>query len=286
MPGCVDPLLWNDWHTVADLSGLKPGQSLRTMLLDVELRVHLGADGPSVTRGDGSPVRSQQRYGYVWACLGEPAQDVVDVPEAAEDWRYLVTSGSFGVHASAPRVIENFLDLGHLPYVHQGYLGAEPDTAVAPYQVDRLPEGGIIATGCKMYQPIASPAAKEGFVVDYVYKVVRPLVACLFKANPIREGMFDAIYLFAQPVTQERCIGNLLVLFGKDGTNEADLRWFQQLIFLQDKPILENQFPKRLPIGPGMEMPIAADKASIAYRRWLADIGLRYGTIAQRAEAA
>jgi phenylpropionate dioxygenase-like ring-hydroxylating dioxygenase large terminal subunit len=264
----VDRLLWNDWHVVADLSALRPGTRLDAL-----------ASGHAVSREDGGAVHGKVRYGFLWACLGDPERDIIDIPEASEDWRYMTTSGPFGVHASAPRLVENFLDLGHLPYVHQGYLGAEPATAVAPYQVRPLPEGGIIATGCKIFQPMASPAAKEGYVVEYIYKVLRPHIACLYKANPARKGMFDAIYLLVQAVGEERTIGNLLVLFGKDDTTEADLRWFQQLIFLQDKPILENQFPKRLPIGPRMEMAVAADKASVAYRRWLADLGLRYGTI-------
>jgi phenylpropionate dioxygenase-like ring-hydroxylating dioxygenase large terminal subunit len=224
-------------------------------------------------------MQSQTRYGFIWGCLGEPARDIVDIPEAEETWRCFTTTGAFGVNSSAPRLVENFLDLGHLPYVHQGYLGAEPMTAVAPYQVQPLPDGGIIATGCKIYQPLSSPAATEGYEVEYIYKVVRPFITCLYKSNPIREGLYDIVYLFVQPVSEERSIGNLLMLFGPDNTNAADLRWFEQLIFLQDKPILENQFPKRLPIGPRMERAIAADKASVAYRRWLAQIGLKYGTI-------
>jgi phenylpropionate dioxygenase-like ring-hydroxylating dioxygenase large terminal subunit len=279
MLNAVDPLVWNDWHVVADLSALRPGERMRTMLLDVPLTITSSPTGHSAAREDGAPMRSQTRYGFLWACLGDPKQDIIDIPEAADDWRCVATSGPFGVHTSAPRVVENFLDLGHFPFVHTGYLGAEPATAVAPYQVRPLPEGGIIATGCKIFQPQASPAATEGYVVEYIYKVVRPYITCLLKANPIREGLFDAIYLMVQPVSQERAIGNLLMLFGPDNTNESELRWFQQLIFLQDKPILENQIPKRLPTGPRMEMSIAADKASVSYRRWLADIGLRYGVI-------
>ncbi len=279
----VDPLVWNDWHVIADLSALRPGDRLRTALLDVPLTVTATPAGRIVARDDALPVQAQERYGFLWACLGAPEQDIIDISEAAEAWRCVATSGPFGVRTSAPRLVENFLDLGHLPYVHQGYLGAEPATAVAPYQVRPLPEGGIVATECKIFQPQASPAAQEGYVVEYIYKVVRPYITCLFKSNPIREGLFDAIYLLVQPVGEERAIGNLLMLFGPDNTSPADLRWFQQLIFLQDKPILENQFPKRLPLGR-VEMSIAADKASVAYRRWLTQIGLRYGVI--RGDAA
>jgi phenylpropionate dioxygenase-like ring-hydroxylating dioxygenase large terminal subunit len=64
-----------------------------------------------------------------------------------------------------------------------------------------------------------------------------------------------------------------------DGTTPQALRAFQQIIFMQDKPILENQRPARLPLAEGADMPIAADKSSVAYRRWLTAIGLTYGVI-------
>jgi phenylpropionate dioxygenase-like ring-hydroxylating dioxygenase large terminal subunit len=51
------------------------------------------------------------------------------------------------------------------------------------------------------------------------------------------------------------------------------------LIFSQDKPILENQVPKRLPLNPRAEIPIRADAASAAYRQWLRDCGVQFGAI-------
>jgi phenylpropionate dioxygenase-like ring-hydroxylating dioxygenase large terminal subunit len=37
----------------------------------------------------------------------------------------------------------------------------------------------------------------------------------------------------------------------RDNMEERTVRWFMQFIFAQDKPILENQVPKRLPLDPG-----------------------------------
>jgi phenylpropionate dioxygenase-like ring-hydroxylating dioxygenase large terminal subunit len=275
----ADPVLWNDWHVVAEIAALRADKPLHTTLLGVALRVMLAPDGAVVAREDDAPIVSQTRYGFIWACLGDPAQDILDIPEYAEAARTITTGGSIGVHVSAPRVIENFLDLGHLGYVHNGYLGAEPHTAVQPYDVTPRPGGGIVARGCKIYQPMASAAAQGGYVVDYGWDVARPLTTCLYKANPVHRDRFDVIYLFAQPVGEEEAVAHVLILFVADGTTEKDLRWFQQRIFLQDKPILENQNPKRLPIGPRMEMPVLADKSSVAYRRWLGEIGMTYGVI-------
>jgi len=66
------------------------------------------------------------------------------------------------------------------------------------------------------------------------------------------------------------------------GTGEAAIRGFMQLIFAQDKPILENQLPKRLPLDPRAETPIRADAVSVHYRRWLRDHAVSYGAIPAR----
>ncbi|MDE0456748.1 MAG: hypothetical protein OXI15_05600 [Chromatiales bacterium] len=50
-----------------------------------------------------------------------------------------------------------------------------------------------------------------------------------------------------------------------------------QLIFSQDKPILENQLPKCLPLDPRAEIPARSDASSLAYRRWLTARGVTYG---------
>jgi phenylpropionate dioxygenase-like ring-hydroxylating dioxygenase large terminal subunit len=60
----------------------------------------------------------------------------------------------------------------------------------------------------------------------------------------------------------------------------ADLIHFQQIIFLQDRIILENQRPLLLPLEPRAEIPTRADASSIAYRRWLKEKGIVYGTTA------
>ncbi len=57
----------------------------------------------------------------------------------------------------------------------------------------------------------------------------------------------------------------------------AELVSFQQMIFMQDRSILESQIPRKLPLDPGMEAPTQADLTSVAYRRWLKRIGFTYG---------
>ncbi|OHV60386.1 (2Fe-2S)-binding protein [Mesorhizobium sp. LCM 4577] len=277
---CVDRELLNDWHIVADRESLSQDKPFPTRLLGVGLIVRERAGSFEVIRDDTDvALKSAERYGFIWTCLGTPRRDIVFIPEANEADRHLVSGGSIAVKVSGLRAVENFLGMGHFPFVHTGWLGEEPHTEVAPYNVEITAEDEVLATECKFYQPIASPTAREGFVVDYIYKVIRPYTVALYKSNPIQKHRLDVITLFVQPVDEENCIAHPYLCYLKDGMEAATVRSFMQLIFAQDKPILENQVPKRLPLDPRAETPIRADAVSVSYRRWLRDRAVTYGAI-------
>ena len=91
--------------------------------------------------------------------------------------------------------------------------------------------------------------------VEYVYRVPHPFCSVLYKSCPEDESRRDVIAIFLQPMTEERCRAHLLQSMIDSTSTITDLRRFQQTIFGQDKPILENQYPKRLPLDPRAETP-------------------------------
>ncbi len=278
----VERELRDDWHVVADLESLPIGGRHATALLGTRLTIERVAvdEFAIISDGNDERIRHTTRYGFLWCCLGEPARDIVAVPEADEADRHLVTGGSIAVKVSGLRVVENFLDMGHFPFVHTDWLGCEPHTEVPPYKVEISDQDEIWATDCRFFQPVASPNAQGGLMVDYVYRVIRPYTVALYKTNPVQAERMDSIHLFVQPVDEENCVAHPFLCYLKDGIDEATVRWFMQMIFGQDKPILENQQPRRLPLDPRSETPIRADASSIYYRRWLRSHDIHYGAIA------
>jgi phenylpropionate dioxygenase-like ring-hydroxylating dioxygenase large terminal subunit len=277
----VESVLWDDWHVVVDLARLERFGRHATQLLGRRVTLDIDAKtGGIVARLDREPVDAVEvKYGYVWICLGKPSRPIVEFAECGDADRLVATAGSIRVAVSGLRAVENFLDLSHLAFVHAGYLGEEPFTEIKPYAVESSLEGGVRATGCSVYQPKASPIASEGFDVDYIYAVVRPYVVVLYKANPVEMDRKDVIALFVQPETEESCVAHMLTCYLKHDIDPAAVRNFQQLIFGQDRPILENQVPKRLPLSPRSEIQVRADVACATYRRWLGESGVRFGAI-------
>ena len=278
---CNDRILLDDWHAVADIEQLRIASTLRTSLFERDILIAMTGenDFEVITLHEGSALPVKTQYGFVWTCLGTPSRDILSIPEAFEDDRYIVSGGSFPVKTSGLRVVENFLDMGHFPFVHTGWLGEEPHTEVAPYEVELTEDDEIIATECFFHQPVASPTAKGGIQVEYKYRVYRPYIVALYKTNPVYQDRMDYIVLFIQPVGPDSCVVHNMLCYIREGMVEADIRWFMQLIFAQDKPILENQVPRRLPLDPRAETPIRADKVAILYRRWLRDHSVNYGAI-------
>ena len=253
---CDDPVILNQWHPLSSFDEIVVGQMHSTVLLGCSISYQLTAQGSLsvwLCNDVNFSLPLKRAYGFLWTSLGTPPDEIFAVEELDETDRQNVATGVFGVNVSFGRAIENFLDMGHFPFVHTGILGEEPHTEVKEYDAD----------------------------VDYVFRVPHINCALLYKSSPgyEAEGRMDVIYMFLQPMGPEwtRAHTGMCVIDSKN--SYQGIRYFQQVIFGQDKSILENQFPKRLPLDSRAETPIRADKSAIAYRRWLTKKGLTYGVI-------
>jgi phenylpropionate dioxygenase-like ring-hydroxylating dioxygenase large terminal subunit len=188
--------------------------------------------------------------------------------------------GPYWVDTSAPRIVENFLDMAHFGFVHEHWLGDRAHSAQAPYQVQES-AAGVLATQCFAWQPKSSVHATGGSMVEYSYEVVAPYCAVLTKipeASQVAIANFkESIALFVCPVEPERSLVWFRLAMNDFASADSDLQAFQETIFSQDKPVLESQKPKRLPLDPKAEMHSAADKLSVAYRRYLRLLGIQFG---------
>ena len=227
---------------------------------------------------------ARERYGLVWVCAGEPAGDVLPFPEYADPQLRKVICGPYEVATSGPRIVENFLDMAHFGFVHGGILGDLAHTAVRDCRIEACDDGnggqGVLATQCFAWQPQTNSLAHGGSDVEYTYRVVRPLTAILTKLPQAQQEFREAISLHIQPLAEEASRVWIILAMTNFVQSDEELRAFQDRIFLQDKPIVENQVPARLPLLPGAEVPVRSDRMSQAYRRYLGECGLRYGVIA------
>lgn len=218
-------------------------------------------------------VRCTEAHGLLWVCLDAPAVAAPPALPALPPRR--AVHGPFDVATSAPRAIENFLDTAHFAYVHDGWLGAPTHAEVPPYQVTITADGRPVVPDYAAWQPRATASAQGGAWVRYRYEVLGPTAALLQK-QPEGDAPADAYVMWACPTTPESCRVWFVQHTTDTATPDEVLRDFQAAIFAQDRPILESQVPKRLPLAGGEAM-CAADRLSAAYRRYLKACGITFG---------
>lgn len=278
----------DQWYVIDATSDI-PAEAKPNRLLGRDLVVSRDATGTVIVREKleggalGEILPTRERYGFIWTTLGQPPRELFDIPEADEPDRRHVVCGAVAVRASGLRIVENFLDMAHFPFVHTDILGAEPHTEVRHYTTEiRRDVDEVWATNCEFFQPQAALSATGGTMTQYMYRVAAPFQTLLYKTCPAAANRWDVICLFVQPLDHDRCRAHPVMFIIDDESTLTSMVHFQQLIFLQDRIILENQRPRLLPLEPRTEIPTRADISSIAYRRWLKEKGVTFGT-AERA---
>lgn len=216
----------------------------------------------------------QERYGLVWACLGIPVQGVPEFSEWEDPTFRKVPCGPYHYNASATRAVENFLDVAHLPVLHAGMLGERSHAEMGEFRVSAGDEG-IEANDVKVWQPDPDGTG-VGKTVVYTYRVMRPLSMYLSKETD--EGKFS-IYASVCPIGEFESVAWfwLAMNYGQD-LPEEELVAFQDQITGQDIPVVESQRPERLPLDLQAELHLRSDKMAVAYRKWLRELGLTFGT--------
>ncbi len=213
--------------------------------------------------------RATVRHGVVWVALGDGSSSVPTF-ELMEDGRHQVLmSGPYRVHASGPRVVENFLDVGHFPFVHEGILGDRARPEIADYEAQITAEG-VLATGVKVFQPDPYGTGK-GSTVTYTYRAHRPLSASFIKHGDLSFGMLLSV------TPHDAVDSSAWMWMAMNYEPEGSIIEFQDRIFAQDRPILESQRPELLPLDLQAELHLRSDRTAIAYRRWLRELGVRTG---------
>ncbi|WP_246362429.1 aromatic ring-hydroxylating oxygenase subunit alpha [Paenibacillus alba] len=242
---------------------------------------------PAQPKGEKIPARAkaqvyacEEKYGFIWVCIGEAAAPLPHFEEFANPEYRPLPCGPYKVAAAGTRVIENFTDFAHLMFVHQNLLG-HPDYAELPdFQVVKEKER-IYIENIPIFQPVAHSGSdkKEGTTYVYMKEVYRPLSARLSKADP-SNGQTLWIMLTVLPVAAEECVVFMMVSrnYAYD-VDDANFIHFQDIVFDQDAKVIESQKPELLPLDLQVELNHKVDRFSIAYRRWLKELGVKVGTI-------
>jgi len=226
------------------------------------------------------PIAVREACGLIWVCLSPDGHDLPVFAAEAQPGLRKLNAGPYVVNTSAPRIVENFLDMAHFSFVHEGWLGDAQHTQIPDYQVQST-EHGFKLINAQAWQPQSSALVSGGAMVAYTYEVGHPYAAVLTKVpgadSGVKPGYEESIALFIQPVQAEQSRVWFRMALADFELPAEKVLDFQNTIFLQDKPVLESQRPRLLPLKPGAESFVAVDKGSAAYRRLLQQLNVTFG---------
>ena len=238
-----------------------------------------GATIPARVRAE--DFRCEERYGIVWVALEEPRVDIPGFSEWDDPAYRHVPCHVYTWQTSAPRMVENFTDFGHLGYLHDGLLGSKDDLVVPEHHVDDL--------GLELHYQVtmAVPNTNDQFEVTKLvgergqqtntYVLSLPHAIWL-QCTYLDTGAHRTLFFVAQPnsatVSTGYCYQSRDYDLDLPDQPYAD---FQELLAEQDRTIIESQHPEELPLDLTAEFQLPFDRVAIAYRRALRRLGVHPG---------
>ena len=212
---------------------------------------------------------TQVRYGLVWVCLGEPAGDIPEIPQASDSSFRRINNPVNEWRVSATRMTDNFLDIAHFPWVHTGTFGNSQRTAVEKIDLKDLPNG---FHGYE-YDVIAENPPSAGISSGQSdSSVSRTMSTGFYLPFTVRStvkydtGLEHIILLVTTPIDDVNSYFTFVVWRNDDfSVSSEDTILFDRSIGEEDRVMLEN-IPGVLPFEHGALANSQADKPSTAWR--------------------
>jgi phenylpropionate dioxygenase-like ring-hydroxylating dioxygenase large terminal subunit len=171
----------------------------------------------------------------------------------------------------AARRVENFVDLAHFAWVHDGSLGRRDEPVPPVPAVAR--DGASLRFSYDSPEMSADDRALFG-AQDYVMALPLTVDITFWQRN----GATRVLWMTASPISLERsrCFWFVARTDALD-ESDADHLAFQRQILDEDEPVVCHQTPPWLPLEVVSELSVKTDRVSIEYRRFLRELTLAAG---------
>ena len=224
-------------------------------------------EGPIPPRACIPAYEAELAYGLVWVRLDPSADTTIPACPAWDDAAMRVVPGApYTWPVGAPRRVENFVDLAHFAWVHDGSLGRR-DEPVPPLPVIRREQGELRFE----YDPPDMETDETALFGHSRYRMPVPLTVSI--DFELADGAHRNLWMTASPIDDGSCRTFWLVSRDdRHDEDDADHLAFQDLVLREDEPLVTNQDPPELRLEPGFELSVRTDRVSIEYRRWLREL--------------
>tara|TARA_B100000700_G_scaffold109644_1_gene123601 strand:- start:2154 stop:3164 length:1011 start_codon:yes stop_codon:yes gene_type:complete len=230
---------------------------------------------------DGVPIPSKahlntveviEKYGLVWLCLGEPINPLFELKEESDSSFRRINTEVQKWKVAATRMVDNFLDITHFPYVHAGTFGAGQETKVPNISLEYLDNDFF---GYRYDILAANPEEAKSTSGSNEESVERSMTSGFNLPLTVRStityksGLEHVILLLSTPIDEISSYFTFVIWRNDDFTIPADeVIAFDRAIGEEDRVMLEK-LNGVMPLGKTALVNVQSDKATVEWRRQL-----------------
>jgi phenylpropionate dioxygenase-like ring-hydroxylating dioxygenase large terminal subunit len=230
-----------------------------------------GAGAPIPPKARVPAVHATERYGLVWLCLDEPAAGVPEIAQEADASYRRINSIVDVWRTATTRMVDNFLDITHFPWVHFESFGGAAQAEVPHFELGDLGDWYGYRYSVTAANPAAAAAA-SGQATATVERFMSSGFALPFAVRSTIEyetGIEHVLLLLSTPRDDESSYFTVVVWRNDDFSVPAEeVTRLDRLIEAEDKRMLER-VRGALPLDATALVSVQADKASVEWRRQL-----------------
>ncbi|MGE0879387.1 MAG: Rieske 2Fe-2S domain-containing protein [Acidimicrobiia bacterium] len=224
-------------------------------------------DGPVPGRAAVQAYDTAEAYSIVWVRLLRDAATVIPAcPPYGRPGVHVVEGAPYTWPVGAHRRVENFVDLSHFAFVHDGTLGRRDEPVPPIPEIERA--GGELRF---VYDPPSMTVDTSALFGRSSYRMPMPCTVSI--EFELASGANRYLWMTASPTTRATC--RVFWMHARDDDLDGDDQPyvdFQALVLDEDEPVVSSQDPPDLPLDPAVELSLRTDKVSIEYRRWLREL--------------
>jgi phenylpropionate dioxygenase-like ring-hydroxylating dioxygenase large terminal subunit len=222
-----------------------------------------------------------EQYGMVWVCLeDEPHFPLPAFPQYDDPGWIKAFLDCDEWDCSSPRRTENYCDLAHFAWVHDGTLGSSDRPEIPEHDAWR--EGTCIRMTFRMTEPAdAGKYESAGADVAEIGSTLNTWVHMPLTVLHLGELDIGGGYiLFFHPTPlgpkkiRNFTVGGSKYEAGADPEQvRREIREFQAIVYAEDRPVVESQRPEELPEDLSYELHLkGVDTFHLQYRKWLLEL--------------
>jgi phenylpropionate dioxygenase-like ring-hydroxylating dioxygenase large terminal subunit len=208
-----------------------------------------------------------ERHGLVWMSPGSPVGDVCSIAHDADPAFRRINTGFEEWRTHATRMVDNFLDVTHFPWVHTGTFGADQEWIAPPVDVV---EHDADFTGYTYEVDVRDAAGvavhremTTGFHLPFTVR------STIRHVTGPEAGLEHVLLLCSTPVDDDTSLFTFVVWRNDDpAVPEEAVVAFDRAIGAEDRRMLER-IGGELPLDRRATVSVQADRASLEWRRRL-----------------